>query len=291
MGTTRYGRLGHQFKDIISAIIIAKAFNIGYLHTGWKNVGIARLREWEPFFAIGNGEICIPHIAKNKLRIQSSYWDKPPKILSTRNTREYLGYEQVKALLDQLDDGDILNLAKSTRVNHKVLRQWENKGLVPEGTYTTFREILRQKFENSRLATSTSVDFENKAKTTVAVYVRSGGKHENYKQKSRRNTPKELYDIAIERLHQKYGDLEVKYYTQGPLDKLDGDYSDCDIQVCDEKFPQLYSVLKSLIVADVFIKARSATSFLIGMYRYGPTISPRSRRLRLPNTIIKHPMA
>lgn len=262
-----WGRIGHQFSDIVSGMIIAELFGFQYFYSGFHGDHFA-INEYLNF-----GDLLTDtHDIQNPV-IEISTYNNAAKWhgMSVEFMRKYLRYLPPKT--------NVI-FKNSTFFNLWNLFKAEDQQIIIRGLYQRILAKLRNMIPHTKLYKEFESDFHKSDKLGVAVYVRAGGSmndNAGYEQS------RAEYDVILQRLRNDYPDtdLDIRVYSQGPLTDL-ADFSDFEIIICDEQYPLLYQIMKTLLTADVFVAGLSSFSAFISILRTKPTYWHRRNRFRLP---------
>lgn len=266
-----WGRIGHQFNDIVSGPILADIFGLGYHYTGfypheWGEEMFNYYFNFADFFDKHSIEepACDIYTPDEKMK----WWGMPLTL-----ARQYLR---------GLPSGTSVILRRSTFFGFKQLFEAEQQGDTLPGLYQKNLRLWESLIKRTNFYNFFASDFEATAGVlNVAVYVRGGGRlHDN----GGRIIPKSEYDRVLDRVRDDHPGkrLNVVYYTQGPVNDLVGDFVGENVKICDQVYPRLYRVAKSMIDADVFVAGMSSFSAFISAFRDKPSYYLKKIPFRLP---------
>lgn len=255
-----WGRLGHQFKDLVSGLLVAEAHGLQYcnLHgfCDTKSIGAtsiseqANIAKYNPFFNIGAG---LPgyYGIKSGTVIYSFASD-------THSPNRWIcEYPLINSFINFIPDNSVIMLCDSSRVSAATIRKTN-----PQAAGKV-QKMLQQWIAQSLLARTTQWYFDDDERINVAVMLRARGKYNDIK------TPDFTFHLrALTTVIEYYKNVNVKVFSNGPLEDI-SQFSDHSIIITEDDFPSVYRVLKSLIQADIVIASYSALVYLISVYSKG----------------------
>jgi hypothetical protein len=259
-----WGRIGHQFSDIISGLIISEIFGLHFhcspfSHEQHDLNNHLNLQDFFDKHDLGN-PVCIDCGTNNHtLQIFTRLNDAKWRGMSLSFLREHIRF---------LQNNTNLVFKHSTFFNlHNLWSAEQNCDVLP-GTCEHIIKRLQNILPQTKLYNEFSSDFETELK--VAAYVRAGG---TIRDNIGREQTVEEYEQIIDRIKTDYPGrrLNIIFYTQGPLSDLVGDFSKYRIEICDDKLPRLYEIMKTFFIADIFIAGVSGFSTMIAAFRAKPT--------------------
>ena len=249
-----WGRIGHQFNDTLAGPIIAEMFGFNYHYTGF--VSQDNLNYYLNFADMfGKNENENPVL----------------EIHTASNDAKWAGmsFAFLRKMMRSIPNDVNIVLRYSTYFNLRNLYKSEQVFDSLPGLYVRQIQQWRALIKKTNLYQEVTSDFTSKPGIlNVATYVRGGGSlHDN----AGRFVSKDAYDLVINQIQQDYPDhkLNINYYSQGPYNDLVG-FPYEQIKICDNTYPRMYEVMKSLITADVFIAGLSGFSTMISILRDGP---------------------
>lgn len=257
-----WGRIGHQFNDIMTGPIVAELFGLKFCYKGFSDLdsNINNFINLADFYGRLDNE--------NPVLALSTYL----------NARKWSGMslEFLRRYVRVIPVNTNLVFRESTFFSMNSLLLAEQRHDVLPGTHAKLLKQLREYIVQTHLYKLFNSDFTDNSVVNVAVYVRGGGK---IRDNAGYEYSKTIYDRILERIRQDYEgkQLRVVYYTQGPISDLVGDYSEEDVVICDDEYPRIYEIIKTFLTVDVFVAGNSGFSTTISMWRDGPTYCSSNR--------------
>ncbi len=247
-----YAGIGHQLCNWNAALIFASKYNLKFVHH--PLISKFKQSSWEEFLGFGDGELLYDEIStKQSIKIV-----KLPRI--RWNTADPTGHDIVTKIINYAYPGSniLFHLAKDQSVYD----------------YTTFRDILRKKYWNTRNNNSLKCGFRQ-GKLNIAVHIRRGDimqmnkKDKNFQQRWLDNS---YFLNIISTIKNKISDnIDIHIFSQGNV----ANFSDFDeignvIYHLDE---DEYQTFHSMIVADILLVSPSSFSYFAGIISQGLKIA------------------
>jgi hypothetical protein len=264
-----WGRIGHQFNDILAGSIIAEMFGFQYYYSGFVNQeNLNYYLNFADMFPKFELEDSLPLL---EFSTSSNFEDK----------WQGLPFPILRKMMRSIPSDTNLVLRKSTFFSLRNLYNAESEYNALPGLFKKQVERWRSLVKQTNLYQEITSDFIPKPGVlNVATYVRGGGSlHDN----AGRVVNKGAYDYVVSQIQKDYPDheLNVVYYSQGPHNDLIG-FTNEHIEICDNTYPRMYEVMRTFISADVFIAGLSSFSSMIAILRDGPNYFLRGNPWILP---------
>lgn len=264
-----WGRIGHQFNDIIAGPLIAELFGFRYYYSGFVNQeNLNYFLNFADMFDQFEQNDAIPLCEISTSVNYENKWDG-------------LSFPVLRKMMRSIPPNTNVVLRRSTFFNLHNLYKYEQQFLTLPGLFNKQIKRWRLLVKETNLFKEVTSDFVPKPGVlNVATYVRGGGSlHDN----AGRTISKDAYDHVVRQIQADHPDheLNVVYYSQGPHNDLVG-FSNENIMICDNTYPRMCEVIRTFLSADIFIAGHSSFSTMISMLRDGPNYFLRNNPWILP---------
>jgi hypothetical protein len=262
---TNWGAIGHQYQEMSAAMVIAEIFGLNYFYTGFDTT------TWD--FSLSDG---LNHYLNFTEMYDQPQNENPTILLTYFASHWWSGLDMFRKFMRSLpaNSNIVLQNAIFFSIHHYLMGLELGHDVLP-GTSQKLLHTLQTNMRQTRFFNEFQSDFgsSDSSVLNVAAYVRGGGKRHDNIGYCGNPLPKTEYDKIIQRIQQDYPDkqLNITYYTQGPMTDLDGDFSNEKVVINDGEFPRLYEIWKTMMTADVYIGGLSSFSTMISLCRTAPT--------------------
>lgn len=281
-----WGRIGHQFTDLLTSYIISHIFNIPYTHLEWTGEQ-APLNAYLPIFKSSTQNEYTNHITiKQNVPAQDKF--------------QGITLDQIRQLITSAPDNTLVQLTESTFYSLNQLYQDEQQGRVLPGIYD---RILKQLRQSTTSITGVPVCRTGDTEPTdiqVRGFIRTGGSIRDLRPNCMAYWTHNKRIVDTIHAHYKGKQLHFKWYSQGPVSDLieSGydvkqevdtglytiDFNDgCvhQLVINDDNYPQLAQNIIDILSADIAITGYSSFSQMTSILRTGPNYSTSENMLCL----------
>ena len=273
-----WGRIGHQFTDLLTSYIISHIFNIPYTHLEWTGEQ-APLNTYLPIFKSTTNKEYINHVTiKQNVPEQVKF--------------QGVSLDQMRQLITSVPDNTLIQLTNSTFYSLCQLFQDEQQGSVLPGTHDRILRRLRQ--STIAIVGTPTMRTGDSDSTAIRVrgFIRTGGAIRDLRPNC---TAYWSHNKRIvDKIHENYKGkrLNFKWYSQGPItDLIESGYNvtrqvgtgryiidfndGCVHQLVlnDDNYPQLAHNIIDILSADIAITGYSSFSRMTSILRTGPNYS------------------
>lgn len=259
--TNKRGRLGHQLKDLLTAKIISIKYDLKYLYSPLRSFA----EPWEEFLGFG----------ENEIRYNDKNHSNFSEIIEFKKTDWWgMSLEEIEdKIIEHKNDKTLFKFLNSARVIFDQVDDEITNKIIDE---------LREKYFKKRKEDPINEHFD-KNKINIAVHVRRGGSWNDVSQTNNSNR----YSIDTFFLNQmnkiasliKDIDYEFHIYSEGPENELNQfkNLKKTKLHICDNEYPELFSVFHHMLIADILIASKSDFSYILGMMSKKFVIYPISK--------------
>ena len=274
-----WGRIGHQFTDLLTSVILSHIFNIPYIWQGW-NGKQAPLNECLPIFSSDS----LPEKYLNHITIKQQL----PAELKFKGVT----LDLMRHYIASCPDNSLIQLTDSTFYSLNHMYQDENRGNILPGTHNQLLKKLRQSVNNICPPANDLI-------TTVRGFIRTGGSISDLRPYCGAfwSHNKRIVDT----IHSRHTDkqLDFQWYSQGPISAIKQlgyrvtsdsnggyliDFNDGlshRLVVCDDVYPQLGHNILDILSADIAITGYSSFSQMTSILRSGVSYSTSENPFKL----------
>jgi len=262
MSSPNWGRMGHQFSDLVGALIVSEIFSLKYYYGGFSD----ECEAMNGFLNLGHGDPQPPIWGHGTHKTYDVHYSK--------TNWGGIGLKDLRDIIRNIPHNTILNFTNSTFISLNTLWQLEQQHDVVLGTHAKVLRKLQNGAKSSVSMQQTQSDFKKSNKLTIAAFVRTGGSLQDLRNGCRLNV--NTYDIVLNKIRIDFPDaeLDIKYYTQGPISDCNSlGFEGRELLICDNKYPRMFEVIKSIYEADIFIAGASSFSDMMTAIREKPSYS------------------
>lgn len=261
-----WGRIGHQFSDLLSGKIIATLFNIEHVNLGWT-------RDHKPL----NSHLPVFKDSINYYPYNQTYKITLDTPLKDRSNG--INLHSLRGYINSVPKHTNVLFGNSTFYGiHRLLLDEANHNILP-GTTDVILGQLRSNIQPI---------LRNKHSDCVRVvgFIRGGGLLNDLRDGCFAHWYHNYQLINTIKNDIKKNKFIFKWYSQGPIEQLqelgynikliDGNYViDMDdeyihsLEICDDSYPELANIIIDFLSADIHITGYSSFSNMISILRFG----------------------
>lgn len=273
-----WGRIGHQFADLISSRIIAAIFGLNHINLGWTGNHSA-LNYRLPYFS-DSSSIKPSHRQTITINLNAEL----------RNRINAVDLNYLREIISSIPPNTMLLFTNSTSYLFARLIYDENHHDILPGTIDTLRNQIA-----SNLLPVVKTNESNIV--NIAGFIRAGGQLRDLRHGFEASRMHNVQIINRIRSDFSGRDLSFTWYSQGPIADLDNmgysiiskvsenqyimdmaDRFDHKLVICDDTYPLMADIIADMLSADIFITGYSSFSNLITFARlnnnYSSSLNP-----------------
>ena len=264
---TSGGLHGHQLKDLLGGITIAKVFGINYVHTPY---------DYLEFFGVGYRE--------STMSLKTKFLSKRAKLRGPK--WDGMSYEEAKAMLDpviQKGKNTLIVIENALRIHPCQTVEWYEKGLIKADVCNEIILSTSKKFEEKHKERQTYYD---PSKVNIAMHINRGQdydpirfpKHFTDSSNPRYIFPisyyKNIYDQIVKSLNGKPHTLHI--YTEKlnseeiveAFDNSDNVKLHIGANRMEKKDDMIHDIFYHFVKSDILVACNSSFSCMPAYFRY-----------------------
>lgn len=274
-----WGRVGHQFSDLLSSKIIATIFNIKHVNFGWTG-NHKPLNNYLPVFR--DSINFYPYNQTYKITQDTPLRDRPLGF-NLRTLRDYI---------NSVPKQTNILFGKSTYYGIHQLLEDEGKHDILPGT----TDIILNKIRNN---ISSVLSQKHSNYIRVVGFIRGGGSLKDLREGCLAYWSHNYQMVDKLEKQFKNNNLIFKWYSQGSIEQLRdlgyniklinnsyfidmADENTHILEICDDSYPKLAEIIADFLSADIHITGYSSFSNMISILRsghnYASSLNPLTNR-------------